>query len=319
MNPLPKKLKVLAVLSTLAMLILLLGGALVTKTESGEGCGTSWPLCHGKIIPDEITLELVIEFSHRIVTGIVTILVVLFVVTCKKYIGHIRETRFLSFLAIGFIIIQSLIGAANVIWGQSAFFLAIHFGISLISFASVFLLALLVFELDKKINVESLIIDNRMKAHTIGVIIYCYFVIYTGALVRHMEAGLICNNWPFCHNYGFSWPQNIYEWVQMGHRAAAGFIFLWILYIYFLVRKFYKDEPILYYGWTIAFTLAFLQIISGALVVFTGLNLFISLLHALFITTLFGLLSYFLFIISRSNDQMNKNIHLKKTSAKKIM
>ena len=101
----------------------------------------------------------------------------------------------------------------------------------------------------------------------------------------------------------------------MGHRAAAGFIFMDFIYL-FLVRKFYKDEPILYYGWTIAFTLAFLQIISGALVVFTGLNLFISLLHALFITTLFGLLSYFLFIISRSNDQMNKNIHLKKQALK---
>ena len=79
------------------MLILLLGGALVTKTESGEGCGTSWPLCHGKIIPDEITLELVIEFSHRIVTGIVTILVVLFVVTCKSILVIFGNAIFILF------------------------------------------------------------------------------------------------------------------------------------------------------------------------------------------------------------------------------
>ena len=62
-------LKWFAVLTTIVMLFILLGGALVTKTDSGMGCGRSWPLCNGQLIPDKITIELVIELSHRLVSG----------------------------------------------------------------------------------------------------------------------------------------------------------------------------------------------------------------------------------------------------------
>ena len=67
-------LKWLSVFTTIGMLLILLGGALVTKTDSGMGCGRSWPLCKGQLIPDEITSELVIELSHRVVSGTVGIL-----------------------------------------------------------------------------------------------------------------------------------------------------------------------------------------------------------------------------------------------------
>ena len=48
-------------------------------------------------------------------------------------------------MAIFFLVLQALIGAAQVKWGQGDFILALHFGISLISFASVLLLTLLSF------------------------------------------------------------------------------------------------------------------------------------------------------------------------------
>ncbi len=68
-----KYLKWFAVASTIGMLLILLGGALVTKTDSGMGCGRHWPGCNGQLIPDEITAEVLIEFSHRLVTGAVGI------------------------------------------------------------------------------------------------------------------------------------------------------------------------------------------------------------------------------------------------------
>lgn len=307
------RLKKLAVLSTIGMLILLLGGALVTKTESGDGCGSSWPLCNGKFIPDEITIELVIEASHRITTGAVAFMVVLLSYWSWKQIGHIRETKFLSLLAIAFIVIQSLIGAATVIWGQSDFFLALHFGISLISFAAVFVLTLLIFEVDKKLKSETIVLDKRMKIHTVGVTIYSLVVVYTGALVRHTESSMICGDWPLCNNNFISWPQNIYEWVQMGHRFLAGMIFIWILYIMTIAVKHYKAQPIIYYSWIFAFILAALQVTSGATIIFTGLNLFVSLLHTLFISCLFGILSYLILVVFRS--QANQ-ISIKKSENK---
>jgi cytochrome c oxidase assembly protein subunit 15 len=295
-----RSLKWLAVATTIGMVLVLLGGALVTKTGSGMGCGRSWPLCNGKFLPLEITPELIIELAHRLVSGIVGILVLLLSIWSWKAIGHIRETKFLSFLSFFFLLLQGLIGAAAVKWGQSGFVLALHFGISLISFAAVLLLTLLIFEIDKKFEAEKLYIDKRMGFHIIGVSIYSYLVIYTGALVRHMKASLVCRDWPLCLNDAPSLPTNMYEWVQMGHRAAAGIIFIWIAYILVLAIRHYKDQKVLYWGWIISFILVSLQVIAGALIIFSKLNLYIALLHAFFITCLFGVLSYFLLLYSRS-------------------
>ena len=89
-----RSLKWFSVFTTIGMLFILLGGALVTKTDSGMGCGRTWPLCNGQIIPDEVTIELVIELAHRIISGLVGLMVVILAIWSWKTIGHIRETRF---------------------------------------------------------------------------------------------------------------------------------------------------------------------------------------------------------------------------------
>jgi heme a synthase len=295
-----RSLKWLAVLTTIGMLFVLLGGALVTKTDSGMGCGRSWPLCNGEFVPTDITPELVIELAHRLVSGGVGLMVLALSIWTWRKIGHIRETKFLSVLSFFFLMLQALIGAAAVKWGQSDFVLALHFGISLISFAAVLLLTLLIFEVDKKFQAEKVIIDKRMKFHIIGLSVYSYMVVYTGALVRHMNASLVCKDWPLCTNGASLLPTNIYEWVQMGHRAAAGFIFIWIAYVTYLAVKHYKHEKVLYWGWIISFILVSLQVIAGAMIIFTRLNLYVALGHAFFISVLFGVFSYFILLVSRS-------------------
>lgn len=295
-----RSLKLLAVLTTIGMLLVLLGGALVTKTGSGLGCGRSWPLCNGEFVPSDITFELIIELSHRLVSGTVGMMVLILSIWSWRSIGHIRETKFLSFLSFFFLLLQGLIGAAAVLWGQNGFVRALHFGISLISFASVLLLTLLIFEVDKRFNAQSLVIDKRLRKHIIGVTIYSYVVVYTGALVRHLKASLVCPDWPLCFNNSAGLPSNLNEWVQMGHRLLAGLIFLWIGYITIIVIKHYKHQKVMYWGWLIAFTLVCLQVIAGAFVVLSKLNLYIALAHALFISCLFGVLSYFLLLTSRS-------------------
>ena len=296
-----KYLKWFAVVSTIGMLLILLGGALVTKTDSGMGCGRHWPGCNGQLIPDEITAEVLIEFSHRLVTGSVGIFIVILAVWSWKSMGHIRETKFLASMAVFFLVLQALIGAAQVLWGQGDFILALHFGISLISFASVLLLTLLIFEVDQKFDADTIQIDKRLKWHTIGVSVYSYIVVYTGALVRHTESGLACGDWPLCRNEAFQLPRNMFEWVQMGHRAAAAVIIIWLAIIMVHAIRNYKDQRVIYWGWIIAFIIVALQATTGMLVVLTKLNLYIALLHSLFITLLFGLLTYMILLVSRSS------------------
>jgi heme a synthase len=301
-------LKWFAVLTTIGMIFVLLGGALVTKTGSGMGCGRSWPLCHGQIIPENITLETIIELAHRVVSGGVGLLVLILAIWSYKAIGHKRETKFLAILSIFFLVLQGLIGAAAVIWGQSDFVLALHFGISLISFAAVFLLTLLIFEVDQKFDADRIFIDKRMRFHIIAITIYSYFVVYTGALVRHTKSSLVCRDWPLCINADPALPSNMYEWIQMGHRVAAGLIFIWIAYVTWMAIRHYQHQKVLYWGWIIAFVLTLSQVIAGALVIITQLNLAIALLHAFFITCLFGLLCYFILLVVRSNYNQRQSM-----------
>src|SRR5690625_3690485 len=303
-----RTIKWLSVVSTIGMLFILLGGALVTKTDSGMGCGSSWPLCNGQLFPTVITPELIIEYSHRLVSTIIGVTVLLLAVLAWIVLGHIREVKFLSFLSLFFLILQGLIGAAAVVWGQSDFVLALHFGISLISFAAVFLLMLLVFEVDKKLDAISLYIKKQHRVEIYLLMIFTMIVVYSGALVRHVNANLVCGSWPFCWNsspFAFH-DYNFYQWVQMGHRLLAGILFIWTIVFFVKVWKQYAQSRVMRWGWIITLALLTLQVIFGALVIFTSLNLWIALLHALFITCYFGMLSYFILLSNRSANQENE-------------
>ncbi|MDC3412795.1 heme A synthase [Aquibacillus sp. 3ASR75-11] len=295
-----KLLKTISILATFGMLLVLVGGALVTKTESGMGCGSSWPLCDGEIIPSVITPELIIELSHRLVSGAVGILVLLLSVLSWKFIGHIREVKLLSFTSLFFLVLQALIGAAAVMWGQSDFVLAMHFGISLISFASIFLLTLLIFEIDKKFDARSLVIEPKLRMQIYALTAYILVVVYTGAFVRYADASMTCGSWPLCSSTTPFSDLYFGQWIQMGHRFAAGIAFVWTVLLFFKIIKSYKGNRVMLIGWTAALILMILQVTLGAMIIFTMLNLYIALLHALVITCYFGVLSYFVLLSTRS-------------------
>ncbi|OCS87558.1 COX15/CtaA family protein [Caryophanon tenue] len=318
-------LKWIAVASSVGMLCILLGGALVTKTDSGLGCGRNWPDCNGSLIPKEITAEVLIEFSHRAVTAFVSIFIVLLAVACWRKLGHIREVKFLSAVSVIFLFTQALIGAAQVKWGQGDFILALHFGISLISFASVLLLTLIVFEVDRKFDADHVKVTKKLRRQTIAVTLYSYIAIYTGALVRHTESSLACLDWPVCH-FERGWnllPANQYEWIQMGHRFAVLILIIWIFSIAIHVIRHERQQKALLYTWVGAACLVGAQMITGMLVVLTRLQLFVALGHSLFISMLFGLLCYSVMLVSRSTEvtkpetvaSLEKNVYLEESEA----
>jgi cytochrome c oxidase assembly protein subunit 15 len=51
-------------------ILVVLWGAVVRATGSGDGCGSNWPLCNGDFIPHHPRLATVIEYTHRSTSGI---------------------------------------------------------------------------------------------------------------------------------------------------------------------------------------------------------------------------------------------------------
>jgi cytochrome c oxidase assembly protein subunit 15 len=58
------------------MVFVVLEGAVVRATGSGAGCGNHWPLCNGEVIPVHPRVATMIEFLHRQLTTVCTLLVV---------------------------------------------------------------------------------------------------------------------------------------------------------------------------------------------------------------------------------------------------
>jgi len=94
-----------------------IGGALVRATDSGAGCGESWPICGGRLIPDIGTHHTAIEISHRLMTGLLGIvLVTLFLTVRRRFARTHRLRRAVSAAGI-LLIVESLLGASLVLFG----------------------------------------------------------------------------------------------------------------------------------------------------------------------------------------------------------
>jgi len=61
--------------------LVVLWGAVVRATQSGAGCGNNWPLCNGEVIPVSPRVDTIIEFTHRMMTGGATVLVLALLVS----------------------------------------------------------------------------------------------------------------------------------------------------------------------------------------------------------------------------------------------
>src|ERR671938_622992 len=95
----------LAVAATAGMFLVVVMGATVTNTGSAQGCGQSWPLCNGRLVP-EFTVATGIEYSHRAVTGVEGILVGLLGVGVVLR-SRARELVLLVALMLGFLCLQA--------------------------------------------------------------------------------------------------------------------------------------------------------------------------------------------------------------------
>lgn len=295
-------LRIFSILTSIGAYFMVVIGAIVSKTGSGEGCGNSWPFCHGQLIPESLPMETVIEYSHRIVSGGVGLLIVVLTVWSWLAYRDSRRVKVLGFLSTFFVVFQGALGALTVVFQEALAkkaLLALHFGFSLISFASVVLLAIHLFQLKKNPSWAQTTpnpalppIGKRIHYAIWGLAVYTYLVVYTGALVRHADATMGCGySFPGCGVTLFPNLSSI-AGIHMLHRYAA--ISLWFLVVLFLIAviRHHRDRQDLLRGSWIAFILITLQALSGIYTVFSGGQLVVALTHTTIISIFFSALSY---------------------------
>ena len=95
--------------------LVIVWGAYVRATGSGAGCGSHWPLCNGEVLPRAPQLETIIEFSHRMTSGIALLAVAALVPLAWRAFPRGHRVRTMSLVSLGFIIFEALLGAALVL------------------------------------------------------------------------------------------------------------------------------------------------------------------------------------------------------------
>ena len=118
-------------------IIVVLWGAWVRVSKSGDGCGRSWPLCRGEILPGNISsvdTSTWIEWTHRFSTGVFGLAVILLVIMAFKIFPTGHRVRKLCLWTLFFTLTEALIGAKLVLSElvgevssfQRAFVMSIH-------------------------------------------------------------------------------------------------------------------------------------------------------------------------------------------------
>jgi len=94
-----------------------LWGAFVRATGSGAGCGSHWPLCNGQVVPQVEQVATLVEFSHRIMSGLAMIGVLVLLIWAFRAYPKRHPVRFGAVASAVFIILEALVGAALVLFG----------------------------------------------------------------------------------------------------------------------------------------------------------------------------------------------------------
>jgi cytochrome c oxidase assembly protein subunit 15 len=197
-----------------------------------------------------------------------------------------------------FVLLQGALGALTVMFeGTLAlnWVLSVHFGLSLIAFASVLLLTIRLFQVDREQQDRPEKTSSgirRLQFPVWGLAVYTYIVVYTGALVEHTGAVTSCGyQIPGCGSTYFPSFTSL-AGIQVLHRYAAGLLWLLVLWLLVAVVRHYRERRDIVRGTWWAFILISLQAVSGMINVLTAGQLLASLLHTTLISIFFSVLCF---------------------------
>lgn len=91
-------------------IVIILWGAWVRLSGSGDGCGDHWPLCNGEMLPSELVKKTWIEYSHRISTAVYGLLILAQIWLTRRNFPRHHPSRFWAVMTLLFTITEALIG-----------------------------------------------------------------------------------------------------------------------------------------------------------------------------------------------------------------
>jgi len=123
--------------TVIATFVLVVVGGFVRVSDSGLGCGPKgsgfhgWPFCNGDVVPG-LNLNSVIEYTHRAVAGIVTILILTLAIQAWRRYRSQRRLVWATSGAFLLVVSQAVLGGATVEQGLAPGYVAAHLGLAML-------------------------------------------------------------------------------------------------------------------------------------------------------------------------------------------
>jgi heme A synthase len=142
----PRGFRRLVDITVLATFVLTVLGGVVRVSDSGLGCGAAgsgtegWPLCEGRLIPF-IETNAVVEFSHRLLAGVVVVLIVLLIWRARRDLHSLRWPLQGSLLAGVLVLVQAALGGLTVENNLHEPLVAAHLGMAMLLLGTLLWLA----------------------------------------------------------------------------------------------------------------------------------------------------------------------------------
>ena len=200
----PKRFVTLAWIAAACVYLLIVLGFVVRITGSGLGCGNHWPLCNGRLFPplsDPGAVGAVIEWSHRLVAGIVSVLIVALAVLDWRR----------SVTLVGLLVIQIALGAVTVKTELQPLMVILHLATAMLL-------------------VAALTVAARPGPRPPVLLGLTFLTVLLGAVTANLGATAACHGFPLCN--GQIVPQG--GWlpaIHWTHRLLAyiltGYVIWW--------------------------------------------------------------------------------------------
>jgi heme A synthase len=186
--------------------LLIVLGAVVRITGSGMGCGDHWPLCNGRLFPPLDDIGTLIEWSHRLVAALVSVLVVGLAVYAwwirrqgNRQAGSelpglapgVSRAPGNAYIAVGLLVIQVLLGAVTVWLELPPWSVILHLGTAMLLLA-----VLLVAARGPALGVVG-------AQHAVPLLALTFVTVLFGALTANLGAAAACGGFPLCNGQVF--------------------------------------------------------------------------------------------------------------------
>ena len=276
---------------------LLIAGGLVTSTDSGLAV-PDWPLSYGQFMPPMVG-GIFYEHGHRMIATFVGILTVILAIALWR-VEKRRWVRVLGFLSLGAVVTQGVLGGLTVLFLLPTPVSVAHAMLAQSFFSLTILLALVTSAAWMQPSAGVSAMARATRWFAVSAVFVVLLQLFLGAWMRHSSAGLAIPDFPL--TYGtllppmdegglaavnqirMAWydmpPVSIGQiWIHFLHRGGALVAACVVLGFGRHILRSYPGESRLREPAIVMMMLILVQLLLGALTVWTGKGVQIATAH----------------------------------------